>query len=103
MAELTIDEAKAVYDLLVEECWPHNDPHGRASFIADVTRGGFREYRFCGSLGFGGKFWDSHHRWYVTTYREDETDERRATIERVNARLDDLYRHFKGEDPRWTS
>lgn len=45
------------------------------------------EYRFMGSLGFGGKVWWNSGRVYVTCYQEDETPERLATIDRTNAAL----------------
>lgn len=56
----------------------------RQWFDKAFAKGG-DEYRFIGSLGFGGKFW-LHHRdgMYVTCYREDETPERLATIEDTN-------------------
>lgn len=101
MAELTIDEAKAVYEVLVEHCGYTDRPHERAQFISNVTRGGFMEYRFIGAMGFGGKFWSSHHRWYVTLYREHETDDRIRRRDRANALLAALYRHHRGEEPRW--
>jgi hypothetical protein len=37
-----------------------------------------REYRFCGSLGFGGKFHCERDIWRVSCYPEDSTLERRA-------------------------
>ena len=46
-----------------------------------------REYRFQGSLGFGGKFWRNNKRFYVNCYREDETDDIREQIELVNSIL----------------
>ena len=46
-----------------------------------------REFRFQGSLGFGGKFWRNDGRFYVNCYNEDETPERLKTIERVNDAL----------------
>ena len=42
------------------------------------------EYRFCGNLGFGGKFWfNDDGEMYVTCYPEDETPERLAMIEKA--------------------
>lgn len=40
-----------------------------------------------GVLGFGGKFWKGRDLWYVNCYREDETPERLAIIERTNEHL----------------
>jgi len=43
------------------------------------------EWRFQGSLGFGGKYWRKENR--VTCYPEDETQERLETITATNAAL----------------
>lgn len=51
------------------------------------AHGHLSEYRFIGSLGFGGKFWRNNGRWYVTAYREDLTPERQAVIDATNAAL----------------
>lgn len=45
------------------------------------------EYRFIGSLGFGGKFWRYDGKHYITCYPEDETPERLKAIECVNTLL----------------
>ena len=44
------------------------------------------EYRFCGSLGFGGKFWNNNA-FYVTCYKEDETPDKTKIILEVNRLL----------------
>lgn len=81
-------EADVIYDVLVEEVGAREDD--RETFVHMQTRDeGCREYRFMGSLGFGGKFWDSGD-WWVGCYRENETPERLAAIERANARLSAL-------------
>lgn len=48
------------------------------------------EYRFCGLLGFGGKFWRTRREWYVNCYPEDETTERAALIRLANRALSAL-------------
>jgi len=45
------------------------------------------EWRFQGTLGFGGKFWRYDGKYYVTCYPEDKTPERIATCDRVNSLL----------------
>ena len=45
------------------------------------------EYRFQGSLGFGGKFWVTRNNMYVNCYPEDETDKILEIIEVVNRAL----------------
>ncbi len=74
-----------VYDILVEHAGaPECD---RERFIAAHVdaRDAIREWRFCGSLGFGGKYRVQHN--IVTCYSEDETPERLAAIERTNTAL----------------
>lgn len=44
--------------------------------LGDGCPGG--EFRFQGTLGFGGKFWS--YGWYVNCYSEDETPARAAVI-----------------------
>ena len=79
-----------VYDILVEECQAWNGEHDRAAFVGEQVREAPREWRFCGSLGFGGKFWRNADRMYVNCYQEDETPSRLLTIKRANKRLDKL-------------
>src|SRR6266404_1389602 len=51
------------------------------------------EYRFQGSLGFGGKLWISHRGPpYVTCYQEHETEGRKMLMELANQELLILYR-----------
>jgi len=53
---MTIEKANQVYDILVTSCGaPEPD---RESFVFDQTGDSpAREWRFQGTLGFGGKFW----------------------------------------------
>jgi hypothetical protein len=54
----------------------------------------FREYRFGGSLGHGGKFRiEEYHKppFFVTAYSEDETKKVKAMIEKTNAALSALF------------
>lgn len=84
---MTPERANQVYDILIEECGaPVN---GRISFVHNHSED-FREYRFQGSLGFGGKLYGDHRKLWVSCYREDETPERLAMIERANKRLEGL-------------
>ena len=77
--------ANAIYDILTKECGAFDDE--RKSFVLRQTQDEPREWRFCGLLGFGGKFWQG---MYVTCYKEDETPERKAMIEAANKKLADL-------------
>jgi hypothetical protein len=100
--EITREQVKAVYAILVEECgWTYGGPHAEESFIWTVAttdksdpRKICNEYRFCGALGFGGKFrnnGNNNNVPYVDCYPEHETPERLAMIERANARLAELF------------
>lgn len=81
---MTEDKAKAVYQVLVEECGANSeDPLG---FVAEFTSGEpCVEWRFQGSLGFGGKF--RYPKMTVDCYPEDETPERVQAIHAANKRL----------------
>jgi hypothetical protein len=75
-----------VYDILVEECGAHESE--RSSFLFHQGEKDYpSEWRFCGKLGFGGKFWRNSGRLYVNCYNEDETLERLEAIKRANERL----------------
>jgi len=76
--------ASQVFDLLVKHAEANESD--RDSFLHAQERG-CTEYRFCGSLGFGGKFWDNAGRWYVTCYSEDETPARLTAIDATNTAL----------------
>jgi hypothetical protein len=52
------------------------------------------EYRFIGTLGFGGKLYYTHSKgFYVSCYREDETPEILETINKINNLLNQLVNH----------
>lgn len=73
-----------IYDLLVLHAGAEED--GRGSFVryflSETRSGG--EWRFVGTLGFGGKFYRNSGGDYVSCYREDLTPERDEVINRVN-------------------
>lgn len=84
-----LDEATAnkVYDILVSICGAAEDD--RQNFIHSTTgKDATAEYRFCGSLGFGGKF--RPQKMSVDCYPEDGTPSRRLTIEQANTALSRL-------------
>lgn len=96
-----IDEpqAKAILKILVEECGYTVDPDRAAEFVRSIVKDDppCREYRFCGALGFGGKFRNNgnfSNTPYVDCYQEDMNPRRAAMITRANQRLATL---FKGE------
>lgn len=64
--KLTDQQANGVYDLLVRLAGASNRAFHRESFINAVTTRDDCEYRFCGALGFGGKFFNMNGLWYVS-------------------------------------
>ncbi|WP_045740776.1 hypothetical protein [Actinoplanes rectilineatus] len=90
---LTADQANAIYDILTQHAGAHED--GRSNFVTAQTGNGPAEYRFQGSLGFGGKFWrttgmrrtDRNLSWRVTCYEEDRTPDRDVAVEATNRAL----------------
>lgn len=81
--ELTDAQKDAIWDVLVEVCGAGE--RWRSNFAYHFPAGG--EFRFQGDLGFGGKVWADRRRVYVDCYRENETPENLAKIERTNAEL----------------
>jgi hypothetical protein len=89
---MTTDACKAIWGILVAVCHAPDNISERLQFRL-FWDGGGNEYRFCGSLGSGGKFWRANYTpWSVSCYQEDETPERLSIISRANdalARLQD--------------
>ena len=84
-------QARAVYAVLVEEC---GAPVISFDDFVSVFTGTSptQEWRFCGDLGFGGKF--RHPEMRVNCYPEDETPVRLAVIQQANARLAVIGKEF---------
>lgn len=103
------DLAHRAYDLLVLHCGASADTDDRERFVAFHTRShpdAHTEWRFQGSLGFGGKFWtqawaEAPFDLRVTHYPEDHTPARCAAVETVNKALRALaaHHHEKGTCP----
>lgn len=95
MGPVRIDEAIAaeIYAILMEECGAPEVY--RESFIYAFGKDRQpTEWRFCGKLGFGGKFWQNCDKWYVNAYSEDLTSERERMIEAANERLSVLAQSY---------
>lgn len=99
---ITEQQARAVLNILVEECGHRVvDSRDTYAFLRSVATTEAktewmvcREYRFMGALGFGGKFRNNGNHDntpHVDCYREDETPERLAMVERANKRLAELF------------
>ena len=88
MAQLTEDQAKAIYQILVDICKASAHEHDLFGFVFHQTKPQeCTEWRFQGCLGFGGKFWRNSGKWYVSGYQEDYTPERKATMAEANVAL----------------
>jgi hypothetical protein len=56
--------------------------------------GGCTEYRFQGKLGFGGKFWNTNNKFYISSYPEDLNEDTKKIINIVNELLKPIYQKF---------
>ena len=94
--KITSDQADAAYTILVNHAGAPDNINGRnrEDFVFYVAECKFpdKEYRFCGSLGFGGKFLNEGDRVpVVNCYLEDRTPEREAAILATNEALAVLF------------
>jgi hypothetical protein len=88
---ITKEQANAVFDILIEECKAQE--FDRDQFVRYMTTDpddGFKEFRFGGTLGFGGKCKLSNGSVYTSYYAEDHTEARMAASNAANRRIDDL-------------
>ena len=86
MNRLSEDQARDVYSVLTAEAGASEDPNDANTFVREFSGAKpSNEWRFIGSLGFGGKF--RFPGLTVDFYPEDATPERRAAVERTNAKL----------------
>jgi len=85
---------EACWDILVEHADARNGLRGfnKISFVSSYLETHYpaTEWRFQGSLGFGGKFWRINGGLSVTCYTEDLNPERDAIIKKVNALLAEI-------------
>jgi hypothetical protein len=91
---ITPEQAAQAFDILVRHAGARADE--RDLFVHHVSNpfSPAKEYRFCGHLGFGGKFWNSDNRGsrpHVSCYRENLDGRTLAIMDETNARLDDLF------------
>ena len=83
------------YDLLIEHCGVRASYEpGKEVFTRYFIEEHGHEWRFQGSLGFGGKFWHRPSDWDINCYIEDMTPERRDTIKKVNLLLTELAKEI---------
>lgn len=84
--------ANEIYDILVAECGASARPDERDSFVYHHTKAQHisGEYRFCGKIGFGGKF-RNYSGWWVDCYREEENYNSVGCILHANEKLRALW------------
>jgi hypothetical protein len=91
-----IDESKVsdVVRILNEVCDARIGDRESFGFTKYITTTDDIEWRFCGALGFGGKFRRNNNHGgtpYVDCYPEDRTPKRAAMIAEANKRLEALF------------
>jgi len=93
--KLDANDMSAIYTMLVKVCGAREEDRDQFMYN-QMEKHHPTEWRFCGNLGFGGKFWRNAGRLYVSCYREDETDDMRATIKKANEWLD-VFGNLNGD------
>ena len=81
-----------VWDILVEYAGAREDDRPRfvQACLEKDKFGCLREWRFCGLLGFGGKFWRNDGNIYISCYPEDRTRTRDKIVAEVNGLLAEI-------------
>ncbi len=78
-----------VFDLLRQEVGA--EEKDREDFLNYLAKeGDYKEFRFCGDLGLGGKFYLTRHDWRVNFYKEDSNARREALKVKVNTLLSEM-------------
>ena len=81
--------ADLIFDLLHQEAGA--EEKDREDFCLYLTKDGdYKEFRFCGDLGLGGKFYLTRHEWRVNFYKEDSNARREALKIKVNDALKEM-------------
>ena len=95
---VTRERANRIYAVLHEHACASSPDQQEAFARVFATEGGqgCTEYRFCGSLGFGGKVWNNCG-LYVNCYPEDETERRQRIIDATNAALAPIQAEIEAE------
>lgn len=83
-----------VYDLLIEIGGA--SAVERSDFVYAHINTECHEWRFCGKLDFGGKFW--REKFKVTCYSEDVTPNITLTMDILNNRLAELHKQVENQD-----
>jgi len=88
--EITREFAYKVWEVLVKNANATGNGDGFVrALMAHNTKRPF-EFRFIGSLDFGGKVWLDDNKFSVNYYREDFSELREAIVKKTNEELDKL-------------
>ena len=82
------DNSDKIYDILIEECGATEDLRENFRIVLQANHCG--EFRFCGALGFGGKFYNNFFEWRVGYYSEDRGRDRDKMVKEANKKLEAL-------------
>jgi hypothetical protein len=85
---MDISKANNVYDLLVSIGGAEESERSGFIYHHCTSKDGCDEWRFCGKLGFGGKYRSQRNR--VDCYKEDETPLRIGLITKLNSELEKI-------------
>ncbi len=92
--------AARIWHVLVTVCGARDSRYDHYAFV-DYLDGAHpfqHEWRFSGSLGFGGKFYNDGFSWRVGCYPEDRTPQRDEAIHRANQELAALRAVYLADD-----
>ena len=86
---MRVEQINKLYDILVITCGASE--RLRDSFVHEYSKSPYSdEWRFCGELGYGGKFRVNHNGVYVDYYNEDKTKQRDKIVSVANEQIDRL-------------
>ncbi len=93
---ITPEQADRAFTLLVAHAGARDDASDREAFVMHVSDPELpcEEYRFCGALGFGGKFRNNGNNGgvpYVDYYAESHTERRRIMAQETNFALREIF------------
>lgn len=85
---MTTEFANKVYDILVNICGAWEGDRDSFIYYHCETPDDTNEWRFCGDLGFGGKYRSGTNS--VDCYNEDLNNKRKKIIEKTNEELNKI-------------
>lgn len=89
----------SIYDILIRCCGASEQEQDRGAFVWAASEWGPSmtfEWRFQGSLGFGGKIWLYNSDVpYVNYYPEDKSPSREISVKKANEELTWLFKNAR--------